>query len=170
MLIGISIVPARAQDFRGINWGMSVEQVKSIETGVVLDENENMFVYAVEVAGRDALLFYRHVNSVVVGGGYSFQAQHINKNEYINDYEALKQLLTAEYGGPETEEVFWKNDRYRNEEELHGREVGMGHLVYWADWDAGNTKIELALHGNNNLHVLAMNYASVAHAEPASSN
>ena len=155
----------QGQDFRDITWGMTVEQVKALEGLRVLDENESMFVYAVEVAGRDALLFYKHADGKVFRGGYSFQVKHDDKNGYIDDYEALKAQLTEEYGWPISDEVVWKNDLYRQDLDQHGLAVGMGYLIYWADWSAGDTRIELALHGNNDLHVLAMNYASVTHSE-----
>ncbi len=150
-----------AQDFRQITWGMTVDEVKEVEEGTVLDENENMFVYAVNIAGHNALLFYKHINNRVLGGGYSFQAHHENKNEYITDYQELKEFLIDQYGSPDSDEVMWKNNVYKDRAADHGKAVGQGYLIYWADWDAGNTKIELALHGNNSLHVLAVNYASV---------
>lgn len=156
-------VSARAQDFREISWGMTVEKVKEIEDGKILDENASMFVYAVNLAGHDALLFYRHKNNLVYGGGYSFQARHSDENEYITDYQELKALLIDQYGAPDSDEMLWKNDLYKDDLAHRGRAVGQGDLVYWADWDAGNTKIELALHGKNDLHVLAMNYASAAY-------
>lgn len=151
-----------AQDFRNITWGMTVDEVKAIEDADVLDENASMFVYAVEVAGREALLFYKHVDNKVVRGGYSFQVKHDDKNAYIDDYEVLKAQLTEEFGGPVSDEVVWKNDLYRQDVDQHGLAVGMGYLILWADWDNGDTRIELALHGNNDLHVLAMNYASIS--------
>lgn len=152
----------QAQDFREIAWGMTVEEVKAIENAEVLDENASMFVYAVDVAGREALLFYKHIDNIVTGGGYSFQVEHDDKNGYIDDYETLKAQLTEEYGWPISDEVVWKNDLYRQDLDQHGLAVGMGYLIFWADWDAGDTRIELALHGNNDLHVLAMNYASIS--------
>ena len=161
-ILGMLSLPLHAQDFRAITWGMSVDQVKQIEEGDVLDENENMFVYAVEIAGLDAFLFYKHVDNRVVGGGYSFRGKYDDKNAYIANYEDLKNLLIDEYGGPVSDEVLWKNDFYKDDLDNHGNAVGKGYLVYWADWNAGDTRIELALHGNNDLHVLAMNYASKA--------
>lgn len=163
VLFVFTVQSLQAQDFRQINWGMSVEEVKDIEGLKVLDENENMFVYAVKIADREAFLFYKHVNNEVVQGGYSFQQRYDDKNDYISDYEELKHKLTEEYGGPVIDEVLWKNDKYREDLDSHGLAVGMGYLIYWADWDAGDTKIELALHGNNDLHVLAMNYASATY-------
>ena len=165
VLLTVLCVPLRAQDFRDVTWGMTVNEVKQIEPGKVLDENENMFVYAVELAGKDALLFYKHHNGRVVGGGYSFQARHADKNAYISDYEDLKNQLIIEYGGPTSDEVIWKNDRYRDDLDNYGAAVGKGYLVYWSDWEAGNTRIELALHGNNDLHVLAMKYNSTMQGE-----
>lgn len=159
-----------AQDFREIAWGMTVDEVKAIENAEVLDENASMFVYAVEVAGREALLFYKHVDNKVIRGGYSFQVEHDDKNAYINDYEALKAQLTEEHGWPISDEVVWKNDVYRQDLDQHGLAVGMGYLIFWSDWDAGDTRIELALHGNNDLHVLAMNYASISYQDASGGN
>ena len=164
-LLGVLCMPLHAQDFRGVTWGMTVDEVKQIEPGKVLDENENMFVYAVTIAGKEAFLFYKHMNDRVIGGGYSFQEKYADKNAYISDYEDLKNQLIGEYGGPNSDEVIWKNNLYREDLDKHGAAVGKGYLVYWADWNAGNTRIELALHGNNDLHVLAMKYNSMLSEE-----
>ncbi|MFK7844001.1 MAG: hypothetical protein AB8G77_01780 [Rhodothermales bacterium] len=163
VMLFATVNPVHGQDFREMTWGMTVDEVKEIEGMKVLDENENMFVYAVKIADREAILFYKHDNNKVVEGGYSFQQHYDDKNDYVNEYEALKKELTAEFGGPTIDEMLWKNDLYREDQDSLGLAVGMGYLIYWADWEAGDTIIELALHGNNNLHVLAMNYASATY-------
>ncbi len=163
LLFFVFASPSSAQDFRKISWGMSVEQVKEIEGKELLDENEHLFVYKVSVEGMDALLFYKHESNKVIRGGYAFQNNYINKNAYIEDFQALKDLLTDQYGGPVNDEVLWKNPKYSVDVDSYGLAVGEGNLVYLAGWDAGTTKIELALHGNNSRHFLAMNYASRAY-------
>ena len=147
-------------DFRKTNWGMSKEQVKAIEDKKP-DFDEDTFVeYKVEISGNDFKCVYNFLQDKLYSSKYIFNGTHTNKNDYIYDYENLKEILIKKYGKPKADEVVWKNDLYKNDKQEWGMAISVGHLTYGAIWETPSTEIGLILVGNNYRIMLVIGYDS----------
>jgi len=147
-------------DFRKTNWGMTKAQVKKTEKSKLVNEDENLLVYQGTVSGLDCLIVYIFAEGKLVRAKYIFTKTHSNKNDYISDFNTLKEVLTKKYGKPVKDSHIWKNDLYRDDYQYWGFAVSLGHLVYFADWETSNTNLSLALYGENFEITLAIEYQS----------
>ena len=136
-------------DFRNVNWGMTKEEVKQIETIKFEEENDNMLIYSTRISNLDAILFYVFVGNKLTKAGYLFTEEHSNDNLFIDDFKKIDALLIKKYGAPDAQEITWKNDLYKNDPQYWGTAIAMGYLSYYTGWQNDKTYIEHDLYGDN---------------------
>ncbi|MCD6098451.1 DUF3157 family protein [bacterium] len=147
-------------DFRKTTWGMGKIQVKKTEKGKIVEEDENLLAYQGTVGGLDCFILYIFAEGKLVRAKYAFTETHSNKNDYISDFNTLKETLTKKYGKPVKDSRIWRNDLYEDDYQYWGFAVSLGHLAYFAEWETPNTYITLALYGENYEITLAIEYQS----------
>ena len=74
-----------------------------------------MLAYKGNVAELNCYILYIFVDGLLVRGKYVIIEEHSNRNDYISDYKKLKNLLQEKYKKPSKDEIYWKNDLYRDE-------------------------------------------------------
>ncbi len=97
----------------------------------------------------NAVFDYDFADGKLFGGGYVFIEEHTNKNDYISDYNNVKEILTREYGSPTIDSTEWRNDLYKNDPQYWGLAISKGHLIYLNTWETQTTEIVLILGGDN---------------------
>jgi len=147
-------------DFRETNWGMSKEQVKAMEKGEIVLETEREVDFMVPDFDDNFKCGYLFLEDKLYRSLYLFIGEHTNKNDYINDYERLKETLTKQYGKPRLDKVTWKNDLYKDNQQEWGTAIGIGHLSYNAFWETSTTEIILILFSVNSEITLFNAYIS----------
>ncbi|MBA7588846.1 hypothetical protein ES708_30916 [subsurface metagenome] len=152
-------------DFRKVNWGMSKEEVKATEDKKPFSENDTDLYYKnVEIIGRNFFCSYGFIQDKLYESNYNIGTTlgeiHSNKNDYIDDYESVKEILTKKYGKPKRDVVTWKNDLFKNKKQDWGTAISIGHLVYVSTWETPTTEIGVALGGNNYEIWLSVGYDS----------
>lgn len=151
--------------FRGGKWGMSKSEVKALENGQSIQEDEEALIYQGQVAGLSCYYGYVFVQDKLVRGKYVVNETHTNKNDHIIDYQSLQKLLTEKYGEPVEDETLWRNDLYKDDPEDYGMAICVGHLLYWTEWNAPGTKVSLILTGENYDVSLQIEYTSTELAQ-----
>jgi len=147
-------------DFRDTKWGMSNAEVKKIEKENFFKEEGNFLGYKGEVGGKDCQIIYTFVQDKLVRAEYIITEKHTNQNDYISDYNSLKELLTKKYGKPTKDEEFWRNDLYKDDYSHWGFAVSLGHHAYFTTWETPSTEILEFLHGDNYQITLGIGYTS----------
>lgn len=160
-------------DFRKTTWGMSKEEVRAAESKELYYEgNSNIghsIVYEIKIGNKDYGCIYVFLEDKLYNGGYVFNEEHTNKNDYIDDYEELKEILTEKYGKPDEKklwslhdrgEMYWKDDSYRDDRSRWGMAISKGDLAYGSIWETPTTDIELILDGDNYDVSLRIRYIS----------
>lgn len=159
--IVIEIQKQEGFDFRQTKWGFTKEQVKNIEGNEPYIDIENTLAYKKSVANLDCLIGYMFINDKLVRAKYLFEIEHSNKNDYISDYNKIKQILKEKYGvQKESNDMQWNNDLYKDSFQDYGFAISLGHLRYLSSWDTNTTKIMLALYGENYKVNLISDYSS----------
>ncbi|MBA7515713.1 hypothetical protein ES705_07756 [subsurface metagenome] len=148
-------------DFRKVNWGMSKEEVKATEDKEPDSEFDNSLVYYAKIDGDDYLCGYTFLEDKLHNTGYVFIGEHSNKNDYIQDYKNLKEILTKKYGKPWSDRTTWDNDLFKDDRSQWGLAVSIGHLSYGNIWETSTTYITLWLDGDNYEISLGVAYDSV---------
>lgn len=161
----VQTVTTNQYDFRQTNWGMSKEEVKATEDKKPFSEDAtSLFYKEMEIIGRSFFCHYSFMQNKLYESSYSIGTTlgevHSNKNDYIDDYENLKELFTKKYGKPKREEVIWKNDLFKNKKQDWGTAISIGHLGYVATWETPTTEIGMVLAGNNYEIFLSVGYKS----------
>jgi len=150
-------IPLSKNGFRKTLWGMTKEQVKKTETSEYLKEIKGgdtagleILMFKSNIDGLNCLIAYYFGNNRLTRARYIVIDKHSNRNLYINDYDKMKNSLSAKYGrsflvdGP-----IWADDLYKDRPDDYGIAISTGHLKYIADWENEESYIELLLRGDN---------------------
>lgn len=153
-------------DFRRTNWGMTKKEVRVTEFGDI-SEDTNLLV-SEDVVGGDmrALVAYVFADNKLVKGKYLFVEKHGDKNDYILDYERVRETLALKYGPPKSDEETWGDGKHKGDTEKRGLAVSLGHLAYKSKWQTKTTEIELVLYGNKQGIVFGVIYSSRKFGHP----
>jgi hypothetical protein len=152
----------QAAGYRGARWGSSLEEVRMRfpSAGVALGGKLTMDG---EVAGRRAqtvLLFGDdRLDRVVV----SFKEQHGDPQLYIQDFFALRDLLTKKHGKPTREISRGRQGEttLRSSPSSWGQKVARGELTLLTVWTRPHTEIVLACGGHEGRPHLSIEYTAV---------
>jgi len=135
--------------FGNCNWGVSKSTVKTKEIRSSVSENNEILAYETKIAGVDMLMGYIFTNDKLTSGRYLASEKHTNKNDYITDYNSLKEILDKKYGSPKESERFWKNELYKENFSDWGFAISLGHLVYFSKYEIEKSEITIMLSGEN---------------------
>lgn len=113
-----------AQDFRNVNWGMSIEEVqKNEQSELVTKSDENYLQYSVTINNYDLSLYYLFSNKNLWGAEYtSTRTNQSVVSSYKNHktfFRTMKNTLDLKYGNPIIPSssddfiVFYDNNRLR---------------------------------------------------------
>jgi hypothetical protein len=99
-IISQTLIPGELNGFRGYNWGISIDYVKSTETEYYLQSFHGFGIdalsYKGEIAGLNARIDYSFKDGKLFEGTYT-----INPDDEIgNDFNKLKEYLSDEFGKP----------------------------------------------------------------------
>ncbi len=139
--------------FRNAKFGMSIEEVKAIETAefitFVQDGGQEVLAYNGNINGLKCHIYYFFINSKFLMGAYFFNEKHTDANEYVIDYINVVNSITAKYGTPAIDNVKWKNDLYKDDVAKWGYATQMGYLQLLTSWNFSNSAIYTILSGSN---------------------
>jgi hypothetical protein len=134
-----------SDDMRGHNWGDSPAAVKKSEKGEFVNHKDNEMGFTDTIGGLSVFIVYEFSGERLVKVRWVSQESHTNKNDYIGDYNKLKEFITKKRGQPTTDEVLWRNTLYKDKPEQHGLALEKGHLGYHTKWELEGTHIFAAL-------------------------
>lgn len=161
LILFIAVSAMQAQDFRKATWGMTKSQVKATESLEIVTEDEDNLIYETTLAGYDVYLAYVFVNGKLAKARYAFDETHINKNDYISDYEYFKTNLEKKYGEALVDEEMWYTDSYmKNDKTSWGRAISNGELKMFARFANSKTVITTALLAQDYRIVHLIEYSS----------
>ena len=152
-------------DFRKTNWGMTKEQVLTSETAELMPQDEDRAIsYKGSVNDLDCRIMYVFAYDTLVKARYNIYEEHSDKNEYITDYEKLKEKLNSKYGEPTKDRTTWLNSIYKDNSKDWGLAVSIGQLVYFCEWDTESTQVWLMLQGDNHEIQFTIEYTSIKYS------
>jgi hypothetical protein len=149
LLLLVVTGPAVADDIRGHSWGDSPAKVKQTDKGNFLVQTGDSILFADTINGLPVEVFYQFRGGRLVSAGYFNTEPHANKNDFIQDYRKLNELLTEKHGKPKVDKVVWRNDLYKDNPSNYGQAVSVGHLTYRTEWNLGRTTIVSMLRGDS---------------------
>lgn len=136
------------EDFRHMDFGMSLEEVMSVETQDLIIQESNQLVYHANVLEKDSLLIYYFIDGVCYGAGYLFLRKYEDPQHYIDDYDEAKEYLIILYNEPEEDNMIWYTDLFQENPEFYGLAVKSDWLAYQTKWNHEDISILMTLKGD----------------------
>ncbi len=141
--------------FRGLSWGDSVEQLKSLNPNITWDINtvDGCKIYEAKdtIGGKRAEVLYMFTGNNLIAGMYCFLEEHTLKNTYYQDYEYISKLLNVKY--PMTSSEAWNTNTYKTNPDRIGQALQNGHVTFSEQYKDDNTTIIHAISGGNNCEI-----------------
>lgn len=149
-----------SQDFKGLEWGISQDDVVNKEQGDVSRLGSRL-VYLKQLGGLDAELVYFFDEGRLFSAEYHIRHNFKSLNDYILHFNIFRKLLTEKYGDPFSTDVQWKDDKYRDDPIKYGEAIAKGSLILTTTWRTENTIIKLSCQkGNEGEVALNIKYRS----------
>ncbi|MGE0622116.1 MAG: hypothetical protein AB7I04_00840 [Pseudomonadales bacterium] len=151
LTVGLNAPSLLAADFRSVDWGASESEVRAAHENAEPDaKSEGIIAYKGRLGELDVLVMYMFDDSGrLTAGGYSSTEQYVNKNNHIDDYEALNGLLRDKYTQSKPFRINWINDLYKDDYSNWGTAISAGYLQYWWEFESDRTRITHVLGGEN---------------------
>lgn len=146
-------------DFRNVKWGMSESQVKKLEK-IKLDKNKNHLSGMAKVGGYDALLQYTFGSGKLTGATYLYIIEHYIPNQYLDDYNKIKDILISKYGRPSVDTTEWKSEASQAAFKDDGLAISFGQLELRCIWHVGKTSIIHTIRGRDSKVLIGTSYFS----------
>jgi len=156
--------------FRNTRWGMSKEQVLKIEGRPDHLENSeglDIIQYPQKILNMDCLVGYVFAENRLAKAKYSFLGKQGDKNQYILEYQNIKDILIRKYGRPLSSKALWHDPLYKDDDSNWGLAVSQGHLELNSRWKDSETEILLRLSGGGNRLSLIVEYSGLEYKELA---
>lgn len=146
-------------EYKGTKWGMSPEEVKTAIPDVEWQGRVILF-YLDTLAQKDAAVIFIFTQDKLARVAIVFAEKYINRNNYILDYQELKEILSQKYGKPIEDKTYWKNNLYKDDPDDYGIAIAAGHLTLYAFWETSETKIDLECSGEKSKIGIKILYTS----------
>lgn len=157
MLSMIGVI-AHAGEFRKVDFGATLKDVKKAETAEMVLQESNRLVYYVSVTEKDALAIYYFTDEVCYGGGYLFMEKYNEPQDYIDDYYAMKTNLITLYGEPDEDNLIWYTDLFKDQPDFYGLAVESDWLAFQSKWNTNEISILMTLKGDGDRIFLSVYY------------
>jgi hypothetical protein len=142
----------QAADFGVANWGMTMEDVKQLETRSNLTpfSKNDYLIYSVKLPGiESARIVYQFSNGQLVHGRFIFSPSNpLNVTMAVNHYQSIKTLMTRQYGPPNSDEMLTIDNTVFAPENT-ANELASNRLILKSSWQSSTSTISHQLAWNN---------------------
>jgi len=154
----LNLTPDKPYDFRKANWNMSKMEVEATEPLIPIKKDENSIVYEDNIYGLKCAIIYSFDNDKLLRGTIIITETHNDLNLYINDFNNIKNIMTYKYGKPSEENLVWRNPEFKENIQMWGEAIKLGHLIIYSKWIYDNVLIHLQISSENEKIKLGIQY------------
>lgn len=154
VIIALFIQTSLAADFGVANWGMTSDQVKQLETrsNITPFGETSYLIYQVNLNGIDrTYIVYQFNNDQLAMGRFLFTSQNpLDTRVAVNQYQTVKNMMTSQYGPPNTDEVLLSQNDGMMElaPESYANELASDRLILKSSWRSPTADIRHQLAWN----------------------
>jgi hypothetical protein len=152
------------RNFEEMHWGLSKKQVVELE-GKPSDQRRvkglDVMRYQQRVINLDCAIDYFFAANKLSRTRFSFAGDYLDKNDYLQDYEKVKDALIQKFGRPLEEAMKWRDTSYKDDFTSWGEAVSLGHLEMSSRWLTSQTEITASLNGADDEILLTVEYAGL---------
>ena len=137
----------------GATFGMTMDEVKALETEAPDVEEENVLVYRFKFAGlmdTDAIYYFSEETNTLDTTVLSFTNPITDPSDIVEQFEIMDQLLIAQFGEEQyTQSYIFSDDTYSKNPEDYPLALDMGQLKYQSQWLFNGFKVVHELYREN---------------------
>ena len=135
------------------DWGTTKDAIVRAEGkphGIEAEQGAEILGYRRNVAGKKCQLEYVFDESGLVATRIRLLENYADKNNYIRDYNKIREFLTAAAGSPRADRAIWQDHSYEHMNDCWGIALSQGHVEFSSEWVLRDTEVRLTLVGANN--------------------
>jgi hypothetical protein len=133
-----------------------------------VSKGRQILSYRREIMKKKCDVEYRLEANRLVGARCHLLENYADKNRYIEDYNRIREFLTAKVGSPRADRALWQDHSYENKTDCWGIALSQGHVEFSSEWVFRDTEVRLTLAGANNHVVFGAELSDVKTKKPAS--
>ncbi len=167
VVVLLAVGQSRAQvevtkpQFRKSSWGDSMVKVKNMEKKRDLyPEKKDLYVFKSIVAGLDCYVVFNFINDKLTSGKYVTHMDHLNKEQFLFDYQDLVKLLKTKYGAPDDVQELWREGHKKDDYSVMAISLLNGYVTYKTTWNKEKTVIVIKLYSYDNDIRISIQYTS----------
>ncbi|MGA2534329.1 MAG: hypothetical protein ABSG19_14990 [Candidatus Aminicenantales bacterium] len=154
-----------------LQWGSTKADIIRAEgrpKGEDVSQGLSVLRYKRDLMKKKCEIEYLLDGNKLVGARCRLMENYADKNRYVEDYNRLREFLTARVGSPRAEGAVWQDHSYENLNDCWGIALGQGHVKFSSEWVFRDTEFRLTLVGANNHVVLGAEISDVKTKKPIS--
>ncbi|TXR53418.1 hypothetical protein [Reinekea thalattae] len=134
-----------ANDFGVADWGMSIEEVKALETRPNLTPfgADGYLIFSVAIKGIDhSRLIYQFEDGVLTEGRFLFQP--MNKGDFnraLEQYYTVRSFISAQYGQPYSDETLYKKPAMASSQ-VTGEDLAADNVILKTAWRSESSSLQ----------------------------
>ncbi len=143
-----------AADFGAAQWGMSLAEVKTLESRTNLTPfgQQDYLIYKVVLSGiEQARIIYQFSNRTLVSGRFTFSTNDpLNIEQALAQYQQITSRMSSQYGPPDQDQVLTNKNTKKNTGEApaaadYARELAADRLILKSSWQSASATIRQQL-------------------------
>jgi hypothetical protein len=139
-----------AADFGAAQWGMSLAEVKTLESRTNLTPfgQQDYLIYKVVLSGiEQARIVYQFSNRTLVSGRFTFSTNDpLNIEQALAQYQQITSRMSSQYGPPDQDQVLTnKNTGEAPAAADYARELAADRLILKSSWQSASATIRQQL-------------------------
>jgi len=152
-------------------WGMTRDEIMRADGRPLSQGSSEEFevlVYHREIMNKKCQVQYILSENSLVSARFRLLENYADKNRYIEDYNKLRQYLTATVGTPRADRTVWQDRSYESQNDCWGIALSKGQVEFSSEWVFRDTEVRLSLAGEDNQVLFGAELNDVKTKKPTS--
>ena len=152
-------------------WGTSRAEILRTEgrpQSLDVSGNRETLTYQREVMNKKCRVEYILDHGQLISARLRLLENYADKARYIEDYNRVREFLTARVGTPRADRTVWQDHSYERQNDCWGIALSQGHVEFSSEWVFHDTELRLTLVGANNHVNFAAELSDVRSRKPTS--
>jgi hypothetical protein len=122
-------------------WGSTRSEIEA-QAGLPLRKGNKAVGYRCQYVGTDdCVVIYIFEYGQLTHGGFLFESDFSNPQDYVARYLQMTKKLTARLGRPAQSSAIWSDPTYRQQGSKWGEALANQQVIFGTVWDIGPTKV-----------------------------
>jgi hypothetical protein len=134
-------------------WGTSRAEIVRTEgrpQSLDVSGSQETLTYQREVMKKKCRVEFILDRGRLVSARLHLLENYADKARYIEDYNRVREFLTARVGAPRADRTVWQDHSYERQNDCWGIALSQGHVEFSSEWVFRDTELRLTLVGANN--------------------